>query len=335
MNDEIFLELVENTGFICDTKLYKVVYKTNKIDTFIATSEGTRSICNDICVAGVDYTRKLQATCVDVFKILGKCFSEQEAVVVNLLRGSLNFGLRDALYDAFGWNTHTTCFLSAQRAVEENDSSAWHITESDYKKIYFPPKASFIFGDVVATGTSLKYGLDELLAAAYEQKIDVHNIVFFTYGGPKAQELLEKIDEKCREMFPNYNRTILIYLEGIFTVPTESTQLTIRLPGTDLLRYKSFMAPEFIESQYEDPAYPIERCTIYDAGSRAFWLYEYVEDVIGYWKQNLELSKHGMTYEKLLNERFPELDSTRFGKVDLKELSIRQITKMERLINGR
>ncbi len=100
------------------------------------------------------------------------------------------------------------------------------------------------------------------------------------------------------------------------------------------MRLNSVMAPEFIESQYENPAYPIERCIIYDAGSRAFWLPEYCHDVIDYWKQNLSFAEQGMTYAQLLAERFPSLDVSRFSGADLKTIARTQIQKMEKMIKG-
>jgi hypothetical protein len=121
----------------------------------------------------------------------------------------------------------------------------------------------------------------------------------------------------CREHFPLYEKTTLIYLEGCFTVPRVETKLRIKVTGTDLLRLNAVMAPEFITSQYEDPCYPIQRCAIYDAGSRAFWPPEYIEDLHGYWSEVKSLSDQGVTYEELLKERFPELDPTNFGSVDL------------------
>ena len=330
MNTEAMLDFVCGNGA---ARLYSIKERIGKVDAYIATSPGTRAICNDPRVYGLDYTDKLRATCADVLGAFPDLFTEREAVVVNILRGGLNFGLREALGMTFGWNAHTTCFMSAQRARDDSDPESWHITENSYKKVYFPSKASFIIGDVVATGTSLRYGLRELIAEAHEQRIDVRNIFFFTVGGPKAHEILAELDANCRTLFPNFGRTILIYLEGRFTCPTLDTPLTIRLTGTDLVRWNSLMAPEFIESQYENPAYPIERCTIYDAGSRAFWTREYLEDVAGYWRQNLQLAEHGMTFAQLLAERFPELDPARFGDVDLKALSRGQIEAMERLLN--
>jgi hypothetical protein len=314
-------------------RLYSITDRIGNVDAFVATSRETRAICNDPRVYGLDYTRRLQALCTDVIRAFPDLMSEREAVVVNILRGGLNFGLREALGDAFGWNAHTTCFMSAQRARDDGDPENWHITENSYKKVYFPPRASFVIGDVVATGTSLRYGLHEFIISAAAQKVDLRNIFFFTFGGPRAGEILAEIDGTCREMSPPYGKTILVYLEGRFTCPTLETPLTIRLTGTDLVRWGSLMAPEFVESQYEDPAYPIERCIIYDAGSRAFWLYEYVEDVIQYWRQNLQFANHGMSFAELLAERFPGLDPARFGDVDLKALSLARIEAMEKVLS--
>ena len=313
-------------------RLYRMEAPGTAVEAFVATAPGTRAISNDPAVAGVDYTTRLRAVCADALRALAPDVPESDAVVVNILRGGLNFGLREALADAFGWNAHTTCFMSAQRARDAQDSEEWHITENSYKKVYFPPRASFFVGDVVATGTSLRYGLRELFNSAAEQGVDVRGLVFFTYGGPKALEILREVDADCRARFPAYARTVLIYLEGCFQVPAPDTPLHVRLTGTDLVRLGATMAPEFVESQYESPSFPLERCTIYDAGSRAFWVREYAEDVLGYWRQNLQFANHGMSFAELLAERFPGLDPDRFGPVDLKALSRAQIAKMEALL---
>ena len=278
--------------------LYRLPSESN-IENCIASTPETRSICNDPGVAGCEYTRRLCHACRKVLELSPIALNEKETVVVNILRGGLNYGLRDALADAYGWNTHTTCFISAQRARNSADSEDWHITENDYAKVYFPEVASLVIGDVVATGTSLRYALQELLRSALEQRVRLRSILFFTFGGSKASDILEDIDRQCRELFPGYEKTVLVFFEGCFTCAEVSTPLSVRLTGTDLLRWHATMAPEFVESQYSDPAYPLERCTIYDAGSRAFWLKDYVEDVIGYWRQNLQFAEHGMTFRQL------------------------------------
>ena len=127
------------------------------MEQIIATTPRTRAICNNPGVAGVHYTDLLQEACTEILRAGGFQLEEKATVVVNILRGGLNFGLRNALADAFGWNLHTTCFLSAQRARNEKDPDSWHITENAYRKLYFPAETSFVIGDVVATGTSLRY----------------------------------------------------------------------------------------------------------------------------------------------------------------------------------
>ena len=306
---------------------------TGNIETFIATTPETRDICNNPATAGVKYTDNLEKACAAILKASDIRTDENSSVVVNILRGGLNYGLRKALSDAFGWNTHTTCFISAQRARNSQNSEDWHITENAYRKVYLPRHSSLFIGDVVATGTSLRYALNELIAAAKYANSELQDIVFFTIGGANAAKILEDVDRECRRNFSSYRRTVLIFFEGCFGVPTPESKLSIRLTGTDLIRGDAEMAPDFIESQYENPAFPIERCTIYDAGSRAFYVREYAHDVMNYWKQVLDFAERGVTYSAYLHERFPALDASRFGEVSLREVALKQIIAMTKLIN--
>ena len=68
--------------------------------------------------------------------------------------------------------------------------------------------------------------------------------------------------------------------------------------------------------------FPVERCTIYDAGSRAFEAEVYLQDVLDYWKQIQSLETD---YEGYLKERFPGLNPSRFEKVTLEQLAGQQI----------
>lgn len=297
---------------------------TSRLEEFVASTPGTRRIVNDPACIGVDYTSRLSNACADILKLDSFGLTERETHVVNILRGGLNYGLREALHTAFGWTRHATCFLSAQR-VCDGPEGAWRIDENAYRKLYFGKSASLLIGDVVATGTSLRYALDELVSYALRNGTALRRIVFFTFGGELASEILAKVDARCRELFPGYVRTVLIYLEGRFLMARSDTPVTIRIPDTDLMRLGAEMAPEFIESEYESPAYPIERCTIYDAGSRAFHPAEHLADAAGYWRQVLELAEGGMTFAQLLKERFPGLDPARFGAVDLAALARERI----------
>jgi len=304
-----------------------------KADLLIASTPESRRICNDPRMAGVKYTVMLGQACAAVLKTMMKenllPLRETETVVFNILRGGLNFGLREALYRAFGWNRHSTAFISEQRARTQDNPDNWYITEDDYRKVYLPPSASVVMGDVVATGGSLRHGISALLQSAAAQQASLRSMVFFTIGGPAAEAAIIQADSQCRKLFPGYEKTILIYLEGIFKIADRETPVQLKITGTDLVRRDSELTPEFLESQYEDPAYPLERCAIYDAGSRAFWMPEYGADVRGYWRSCLRMARKGVTFRKLLAERMPELQPERFGKVDLVKLCNRQLRRFE------
>lgn len=303
------------------------------IRRLVVSTPETRAIANDPLVMGVDYTRRLKSSCARILSLLKAkeliCLEERETIVLDILRGGLNFGLREALADAFSWNRHGSSFISAQRARIADTPEKWEILESEYSKVYLPETASIVIGDVVATGTSLEHAVKALVAEAERQGTALRSIVFFTFGGPRAEAILSAADALCRKRFPSYEGTTLVYLEGRFVIPTEEAPLSIKITGTDLLRRGALMAPEFIESQYEAPSYPIQRCTIYDAGSRAFWPPEYIADLTGYWGETLTLAEKGMSYRELLEERFPELDANRFGDVNLAEICRAQIAQLK------
>lgn len=305
------------------------------VNRYVLSTPQSRAICNDPLVMGYEYTEKLEQACASFLRLAKSAtplaLEEKRSVVFNILRGGLNFGLRGALASAYGWNNHSSSFVTAQRARVTEGAEQWYITEDEYKKITFPERAQVIIGDVVATGTSLRHGLEIMVQEAVKQGTELGSILFFTIGGPKSEERLIEADAACRKHFPNYEGTYVCYLEGRFFVPTVESKVTIKITGTDLMRCNSLMAPEFIESNFSDPAYPLERCTIYDAGSRAFQVHEYLEDVIDYWTKVLEQSK-SMSFNEVMAERFPELGTERFGDVSLEDVAKEQLEKLEALL---
>lgn len=306
-----------------------------KVNRYVLSTPESRAICNDPLVMGYDYTDRLERACATFLRLAkGSAaigLEEHRSVVFNILRGGLNFGLRGSLAAAYGWNNHSSSFVTAQRARVTEGSEQWHITEDEYKKITFPEKAQIIIGDVVATGTSLRYGLDIMIKEAVRQGTELGSILFFTIGGPKSEERLIEADEACRKHFPGYEGTHVCYLEGRFFVPTVESEVSIKITGTDLMRCHSLLAPEFIESNLEQPSYPLERCTIYDAGSRAFQVREYLDDVIDYWTK-VEAQAGSMTFAEVMAERFPELDADLYGSVSLEQVAKEQLGKLKSLM---
>lgn len=329
---------LSSTAQAADCALYRndgLAAPGSTVTSLIASTPQTRKITNDPFCFGVEYTGLL---CEAVTAVLSRLqqqrlFSaaEAETSVLHILRGGLNFGLREALNRAYGWNRHGSAFISAQRARAAESAGDWVITESDYRKISLHQNNTIVFGDVVATGTSLEYALRLLGQTAAANQAQITSLLFFTIGSPRSQEILESLDQEYRRLFPSYQGSTVVYLEGIFDVANPESPLRIKINGTDLLRRGGVLTPEFLESQYSDPAFPLERCTIYDAGSRAFDIPEYLADVELYWKQVAKMAEEGLSFRALLQERCPKLDAARFGEIDLAELSKRQLSRMAAL----
>jgi hypoxanthine-guanine phosphoribosyltransferase len=278
-------------------------------ERYVLSTPFTRDICNKPELLGVAYTEALcramaQGLAAAPFAPRLRAQPEEKVCVLNLLRGGLNFGLRRALHLAFGFNRHGSAFMSSQRYVEDGQ---WGVAEDSYRKLDIPQDAVLVVGDVVATGVTLENGLEVLRRHMVEIGASAQAMVFFTIGGPRAEEVLGRVHERFAETFPGYERTCVVYLEGRFVLADEHSPLQVKELGTDLLRHGALLAPEFELSQLEALGHPLERCSIYDAGSRAFAIDAYIHDVLDYWQQLSALAQRGLSLRELLLERWPTL----------------------------
>lgn len=315
-----------------DCRIYSVrrVESLGETLEFVASTPETRAICNDPFVLGMNYTDRLRAASAKVLKQLhaAEIFrgSEQSTHVLTILRGGLNFQLREALADAFGWSAHSSWFISAQRRLQSDQSTEWEIVEDSYVKMHGHPEFDVVFGDVVATGTSLRHGLEKI-RSALSAETRCRSVMFFTIGGAVSGDCVERWRKEVQQTLGQEVSCAVIYFEGVFGVAHAGTPVSVKLDGTDLLRRDGSMAPEFIASQYENPAFPLERCTIYDAGSRAFHVPEYLEDVRDYWELVAKQAEQGVTFSQLLSERCPEIDPARFGSAQLRVVAEKQLER--------
>ncbi len=194
--------------------------------------------------------------------------------------------------------------MSSQRARDEE--GRWYITEDSYRKITISKGGIVFCGDVIATGVTLTSGLMALTQEIKKRGASIRYFHFFTIGCHKAEKTLEEYEKIWRQTFPDFEGIDIFYVEGKFHLADSKTPVSIKLQGTDLLRRDSLLMPEFIEAQEQNIACALERCTIYDAGSRAYDIEEYKNDVCEYWRQVGSLAANGTTTEAYLSERFPE-----------------------------
>jgi len=278
------------------------------VERYVLSTAGSREVCNRPELLGVAFNLTLQQSMATAlvtapFRPLLEEHPEDKVCVVNFLRGGLNFELRQALHTAYGFNRHSSAFMSSQRYREDG---RWHVKEDMYRKLDVPPDAVLVMGDVVATGVTMENGLQVVIDHIASIGSSVRALVFFTIGCHKAEKVLANIDARLRAAFPNYERTVLVYLEAKFSLVDSKTELRIGIPGTDLVRRGGLLSPELEGSQYGRPAFLLERCSIYDAGSRAFDIPCYARDVVEYWEQVLGFAEEGWTLAEALRERWPE-----------------------------
>lgn len=278
------------------------------IERYIVTTPQTRQICNEPELLGVAFNDSLVEAMTAAFRnapfadlLRGR--PEEKACIVNFLRGGLNFEIRRALQGAYGFNRQSSAFMSSQRKRVEG---GWCVKEDMYRKLQIPKDAVLLVGDVVATGVTIENGFEVIADHVAEIGSSLRGLVMFTIGCGRAEEVLTHVDRLFRERFPDYERTVLVYLEARFHMVNDDSRLRIAIPGTDLIRLGALQAPEFAATVTANPAYALERCFIYDAGSRAFDIPTYILDVTEYWEQLLRLADDGWSLEDALLERWPD-----------------------------
>ena len=285
--------------------------RTRSVARYVISTAETRAVCNQPEVVGIAYTDRMRIgmgralSALDALDLFPPA-PEERISVLHFLRGGLNFGLREAVHKALGVNRHGSAFLSSQRVERDG---RWTVREDSYRKLTIPDQAVLLCGDVVATGATVAHGLGTVLEYLRETGGCLRKILFFTIGCARIEQILQDLDAPLRELSPAYEGSSVIYVEGRFRLAEEKTRLQIGLPGTYLVRTDALLAPAFAASQQECLAYPLERCAIYDAGSRAFDIPEYLEDVRGYWQAVAMLAEGGWTLAQALAERWPGGDA--------------------------
>ncbi len=278
-----------------------------RIRRYMVSTAPSREICNQPEILGMEFTSAMeQATELALrhapFAETFRQPREEKICVVHFLRGGLNFGLRRALHRAYGINRHSSAFMSSQRRRVDG---RWLIEEDMYRKLDIPDGAILVMGDVVATGVTMENGLRVIADHVRDIGSSVRSLVFFTIGCHKAEKALEDLDNLMRDYFPDYESTSLVYMEAKFRLVDSRTELRIGIPGTDLIRKQALLTPEFELSGFDSLSFALERCAIYDAGSRAFDIPHYVHDVRGYWQQLASFASRGWTLAEALKERWP------------------------------
>ncbi len=293
--------------------LYSIENKSEKsvLNRYVTSTSDTRNMLNFPEIVNSDFTNLMKNGITNSLKGLNNIehlssVSSKQVNVYHILRGGLNFEVRNALHKAFGYKWHSSSYISSQRHEKNGE---FEIADDSYRKFQIPDNATVYSADIVASGASLDNSLlflDNYLTA---ENLKLKNFVFVTIGCSKAEDVLEKWDEKFRINHPEYERTILIYLEGRFALGSKKLPLDNVLPNTDLLKNYKFGAlvtPEYEFSQFEKMIIPLEACAIYDGGKKSFEPVQHIIDILEFWeKQEKSAEVKNLSLWDEYNSRFP------------------------------
>lgn len=293
--------------------LYSIENRTesSSLKRYVSSTSDTRNMLNFPEIVNSDFTNLMKNGLTNTLKGMNNLehlssISSKQVNVYHILRGGLNFEVRNALHKAFGYKWHSSSYISSQRHEKDGEFS---IADDSYRKFQIPDNATVYSADIVASGASLDNSLHFLDSYLTSEKLKIKNFVFVTIGCSKAEDVLEKWDAKFKENHPEYERTILIYLEGRFALGSKDLPLNNVLPNTDLLKNYKFgalLTPEYEISQFEKMIIPLEACSIYDGGKKSFEPVQHIMDILEFWEKQVKSAENkNLSLWAEYNSRFP------------------------------
>ena len=248
---------------------------------YIVSGEGTRHLMASPEVVGYEsYLAMMPATIAFLkhFRELGQI---DEADILTILRGGLNYPLEECCYKA-GVRVSNMHFISCERKIEDGVITGLDIK---YEKLHVARDITLMIGDIIASGDTLRLCLSQVVDRFRRRGGSLKRIIFFTIGGTKAIPLMERFTESIRQLFPQFEGFQCIFYEGIFTVYEDRGVTGINIPDIDFGWRGGIVAPEFrhyVLSFLEDALF--EKCIIYDGGARRYEIPAHYEEVMEYWE---------------------------------------------------
>lgn len=268
---------------------------------YIVSEAETRKLMNHPEVVGYEVYRSLINATSQMMYYLKEKKKISSANILSILRGALNYPLEESCYQEH-IRVHDISFMSCERVFAENGTMTGLAVK--YNKLTAVDGSTLMIGDIIASGETLVYCLNSVIQFYREKNAQLRNIVFFTIGGWKGIELMEKLTREIREFWPDFEGFEAVYYEGVFNCyePGDLGVSGINRPLIDFYWKDGIIAPEFRRQtlSMRDPLF--EKCTIYDGGARRYEIREHIEEVLEFWEGLLERCDK-ICFEKLLEEK--------------------------------
>ena len=271
---------LHSVGLLQDTNVYELRSKQFTNRYFILSNEGTRHLMAYPEVVGYDsYLSMLPPTTAALSHLFPENH-EGDVDILTILRGGLNYPLEEACYRS-GIRVSDIHFVSCERIIEDHVITGLEIK---YEKLRVAQNRTLLIGDIIATGDTLRLCLDQVVDRFRRRGGSIRKIIFFTIGGTRAIDLMEKKADEIRSVFPEFEGFECFFYEGIFTVYENLGATGINVPDIDFGWKGGVVSPEFQRYVMDHPYSLLEKCIIYDGGARRYEIPVHFHEVLEYWE---------------------------------------------------
>ena len=224
--------------------------------------------------------RSLLSQTEEAFRLLQDQGLGSNLDILTILRGGLNYPLEEACWEC-GIQVRCNHFLSCERKIVDHVITGLEIK---YDKILPAGDRVLAIGDILATGDTFRYCLDQFLEEWFRRGGSLKRLIFFTIGGTRAIPLLESTAERLRERCPGFEGIDCFFYEGMFHVYEDKGVSGINVPDIDFGWKGGVISPDFRRYIVERPMMLYEKCIIYDGGARRYEIPLHFEEVLEYWE---------------------------------------------------
>lgn len=265
---------------------------------YVVSHKDTRKLLFYPEVVGFEVYNSLLASTTRMMKHFHNKDMISSANILSILRGALNYPLEEACYRE-NIRVHDISFLSSERVFHEDEIAGLEIK---YSKLAMEPDSTLMIGDIIATGDTLMHCLKYVIDHYRAHNAKLRNILFFTIGGTRGIELMEKLTKDIREFWPEFEGFIGVYYEGVFTTYQDKGVSGINVVDVDFYWKDAILAPEYRYAALQEQNILFEKCVIYDGGARRYEISDHVEEVLEFWEGMLERAPK-IDFQELLEEK--------------------------------
>ena len=277
MREKLKIGFSERTQ-VGDSVIYKGEHE--KVPFFVLSHPDSSEILVSPEIIGLDFYLRLKQPTQNILQFVSVSLHLQSVCVLNIMRGGLNFPIEESSHN-IGLSIEGVSFVTTERRTDENSSSC-RITDS---KITLCNDATFVIGDIVASGDTLKETIRTMVHLYSLAKLRFKRVVLITFGTTETIRVVHEMHQEIREIWSDFEGITTFFYEGVFSAYNDTGITGLNTPHIDFVSRGGFISPEYRQRMIDKKTGIFEKCAIYDGGDRRFEPYKHIDTVLTYWKR--------------------------------------------------